>query len=217
LKVFSSFEGFLEFEPTSALAWHTISSDSEEPFQVSIGRFSSKIFGKRRKRRKATFRDVLKAFQARARAKIGFCGNTGLFQGIIVVIASQNTTMVSTEPPGSAQQRLLGFEPSDTIQFAPIQFAESNFRASGPFNFCIIQFADSRVLSIRALVLPFNFCFALSLNSVLALLLNSVFALSVNSDFETLSQFVAILFELFGSPLLPPHIQISVIQFRHSF
>jgi hypothetical protein len=154
----------------SGFGWHLISRDlrfSEVQVRHSIRRFSSKFFGKRRKRRDDWPERYLKAIKAFFRTKIRFSEDTGVFQAVIVVIFPQFETMISTEPLRWSQ---------NTSQFVRTQFAESNFRASGPsndFTVCIqLVFSEeafnslfAKMLSIRSLTICPITPFAEAVNS----------------------------------------------------
>jgi hypothetical protein len=161
---FSDFKGFLRVAPTSQFVFLSDSDKLRGLLQISIGRFSPKFFGKRRKRRTATTLRQLKAFLEQVQTKIGFWGDTGVFVKIIVGISSQiggswssilcdhlaKFSGFEAESSGndrSAQQRLLILADTDTYRFGLSQFGRSQIAAlSQAFNFCHIQFLSHSIL-----------------------------------------------------------------------
>jgi hypothetical protein len=86
---FPEFRAFLRFRLFSQFAIFQTFPNLRGISQVSIGRYSPKFFGKRRKRRNDVALFYCSGFSRKIFAQIGFCEDTGVFVGIIVVIASQ--------------------------------------------------------------------------------------------------------------------------------
>jgi hypothetical protein len=211
VQVFSDFKGFLRIAPTSQFALFRDSSNLKGFLQISIGRFSTKSFGKRRKRRRATTLQQLRAFLAQMQTKIGFCGDTGVFEEVIVVIATQKLKkrmMIASEylaeilankaeagwPDRSAQQRLLVHPISGTCCFGSTQFVRSQFVVLlQPFN------SDSNIL-----LQVFNFCAPQFADPVGALNCSAYLAHSI-----PIRGNAALFDSLFLPPPTPPHSSVS--------
>jgi hypothetical protein len=144
---FPELRGFPQETLSSQIAIFQTFPDLRDLPRIPIGRFSPKFFDKRRKRRLKLALAKLMAFANQIQAKFKDCEDTGVFEGLIDLIATQllekRTAIVcdhlteiesyddeASEDDRSAQQRLLIVSATDTHCFEGIQIGFSLYRPS---------------------------------------------------------------------------------------